>query len=436
MSVLSTCTTATSMCFVDLATFAEVDGFQYGGPNAITWFVASVQKANWFSFIPITLRFVSGTPDFAQRNVAASCNRSGDYILSIWFRALIPPIGLVITDIDLTFGAKIRWVENLMHNLFEKVQISFNELVVQEFDNYWLDNNFEFRIPGSKRVGYNNMIGNIGPMIIPVAQNQPLGTGGYFSCPLPFWFSQDSGLALPIAALPFNDVKVIYCFRNYTELVTINPGLGASRPRSTTSRLGLVPRRPQLPRVRPLIWSTLRRSLIMLWSTMTSVSRWVMLLVISSSVRSKRLRSRPSRTFRRPRTLISVSPTLSSPSSGWLTTTRGSTLVRVSMVVRRPITRLSRSRAPAWTRSSSLSSSMRTARVYPWALTTIRSLLPTTSRVPSRRRLVTTLGSMPSTPGSTLNPLVAPTTASWRTCRLSTSHRWPQSTLRVLLVRP
>ena len=226
MSVLSTCTTATSMCFVDLATFAEVDGFQYGGPNAITWFVASVQKANWFSFIPITLRFVSGTPDFAQRNVAASCNRSGDYILSIWFRALIPPIGLVITDTVLTVGAKIRWVENLMHNLFEKVQISFNELVVQEFDNYWLDNNFEFRIPGSKRVGYNNMIGNIGPMIIPVAQNQPLGTGGYFSCPLPFWFAQDSGLALPIAALPFNDVKVIYCFRNYTELVTINPGLG------------------------------------------------------------------------------------------------------------------------------------------------------------------------------------------------------------------
>ena len=226
MSAYGITNVSTSMCFVDLATFAELDGFQYGGPNAITWFVASVQKANWFSFIPINLRWVSGTPDFGQKNVAASCNRSGDYILSLWFNAQIPLIGLVVTD-ERIVGAKIRWVANLMHNLMEKVQITFNELVVQEFDNYWLDCNFEYRIPGSKRVGYLNMIGNIGPMTVPVYQNQPLGTNGYFSCPLPFWFAQDSGLALPIAALPFNDVKVVFCFRNYTELVTINPGTGS-----------------------------------------------------------------------------------------------------------------------------------------------------------------------------------------------------------------
>jgi hypothetical protein len=230
---MTTSTTAASNCFIDLATFAELEGFLYGGPNAITWFVASVQKGNWFSYIPISLRHVAGTPDFGQRNVAASVNRSGDYVLAIWFRAQIPLIGLVGQPTSggplpqLNPDASIRWTRNLMHNLFEKVQISFNELIVQEFDNYWLDNNYQLRLEGAKRIGYRNMIGDIAVMYQPKGLNTPLGTGGYFSCPFPFWFCEDSGIALPVAALPFNDIKVNYHFRRWQELVVVNPGNGA-----------------------------------------------------------------------------------------------------------------------------------------------------------------------------------------------------------------
>lgn len=223
---MATTTTAASNLFIDLATYSEQEGFLYGGPNAITWFVASVQKANWFSYIPISLRHCAGCPDFGQRNIAASVNRSGDYVLSVWFRAQIPLIGLAPSQVGqiLNANSTIAWTRNLMHNLMERVQISFNELIVQEFDNYWLDNNFQFRLRGSKRVGYRNIIGDIFAMTSAVGPNTPLGTGGFFSCPLPFWFDQDSGLALPVAALPFNDIKINYHFRRWQELVIINPG--------------------------------------------------------------------------------------------------------------------------------------------------------------------------------------------------------------------
>lgn len=217
--------TASSTLFIDLATFSELEGFIYGGPNAITWFVASVQKSNWFSFIPISLRH-TGTPDFGAKNIAANINRSGDYVLSVWFRALIPRIGLQIKGGG-GAGANIRWVRNLMHNLIEKVQITFNELVVEEFDNYWLDNNYYFRIPGSKKIGYRNLIGDVASLTAPVAAGVPLGTG-FFSVVLPFWFGEDSGLALPAAALPFNEIKVNYTFRRWQELVMINPGIGGT----------------------------------------------------------------------------------------------------------------------------------------------------------------------------------------------------------------
>ncbi len=211
--------------FIDLATFSEIEGFLYGGPDAITWFVAAVQKANWFSYVPISLRH-NGQIDFGRKDASASINRSGDYVMHTWFRAQIPQIQLV-QDGNVFLDATIRWTRNLMHNLFEKVSISFNELIVQEFDNFWFDVNFQFRMPGSKRIGYRNLIGDIASMTTPVGLGTALGTGGFFSCIFPFWFGEDTGIALPVAALPFNDIKINYSLRDWTQLVVIYPGTSA-----------------------------------------------------------------------------------------------------------------------------------------------------------------------------------------------------------------
>ena len=214
-----------SHTFIDLATFSEQEGFIYGGSDCVSYFVAAIQKGNWFSFIPIALRN-NGTLDFGARNISSSINRSGDYVMQLWFRAQIPQIELVQENVATSIfnDATVRWTRNLMHNIFNRVSISFNELVVQEFDNFWLDMNFQFRVRGSKRVGYRNMIGDIAAMTTPVGPNTALGTGGFFSVPFPFWFGEDSGIALPVAALPFNDVKINYNFKRFEELIVVFPG--------------------------------------------------------------------------------------------------------------------------------------------------------------------------------------------------------------------
>lgn len=236
---------AASNVFIDLATFSEPEGFIYGGPTAITWFVRGVQKANWFSYIPIQLRH-QGTVDFNQRNASASVNRSGDYVLACWFRTRIPQVQLGQVDggtgtvLDIFVDATIRWTRNLMHNLFRRVSITFNELTVEELDNVWMDYNYQFRLRGSKRVGYRNMIGDIAAMTTPVGLAPAvLGTGGNFTCPFPFWFSEDTGVALPVAALPFNDIKLNYEFRALSELLVVFPGTAAAgaNPGSTNPRI-------------------------------------------------------------------------------------------------------------------------------------------------------------------------------------------------------
>lgn len=225
---------STSTVFIDLATFSEPEGFIYGGPKAITWFVRGVQKSNWFSFIPVVLRN-DGVHDFGAQNSSVSVNRSGDYVLNVWFRAQIPHVYLNIKaqdpNVQIDNKSRIAWTRNLMHNLFAHISITFNELTVQEFDNYFLDANARFGLPASKWTGYNNMIGDIAAMTDFVQGGDPastagdtppnLGTGGYFQVPLPFWFTLDSGVALPIAALPFNDVKINYTFRRWQELIIL-----------------------------------------------------------------------------------------------------------------------------------------------------------------------------------------------------------------------
>jgi hypothetical protein len=224
--------TAASTCFIDLATFSEIEGFLYGGPCAITWFVRAVQKSNWFSHIPIQLRS-QGTFDFNQKNAFSTVNRSGDYVLNAWYRVQIPQVTLDPSKAYYT-GAKVQWCRYLLHNLIDDCSITFNELTVMDFDSYWLDFNFQFRLPAEKQIGYRNMVGDIPPMTTPVGPGVPLGTGGYFSLPLPFPFFEDSGIALPVAALPFNDIKINYTFRRLQDVIIVYPGMGGAGPTSAT----------------------------------------------------------------------------------------------------------------------------------------------------------------------------------------------------------
>lgn len=230
MSCHGSSSVSTAAGFICLATFSELESFLYGGPHAISWFVAGVQKANWFTVVPIQLRN-NGTFDFGQESVSSTLNRSGDYVLNCWFRCNIPSIGYTPGQggpSPVPTGNSVRWTRNLMHNLIKRVSITFNELTVEEFDNYWLDFNYMYRIPANKIAGYRAMIGDIPSLTTPLdaatLQTNNGGTllGGFFTVVLPFYFGEDSGIALPVGALPFNDTKINYEFRSIEDLLVFN----------------------------------------------------------------------------------------------------------------------------------------------------------------------------------------------------------------------
>jgi hypothetical protein len=111
-----------------------------------------------------------------------------------------------------------------MHNLIKEATITFNDLVAARFDNYHLDFWAAFTVPASKREGYDNMIGNNG-LELPKDKHEQTT----LNLPLPFFFCRDSGVALPTAALPYNDMRLNFSFRKMEDLVMwqLNPTAAA-----------------------------------------------------------------------------------------------------------------------------------------------------------------------------------------------------------------
>ena len=232
----SLCSSNVTAVFIDMATFDETERYLYGGKKATSYFVSDVVKSTWFTQVPVILTRCSGQCNWGQE-WAVNISRSGDYLLDTW---LAVEIGDAVASISVDgAGVCMKWTPNLMHNLISECCITFNDLVAARFDNYHLDFWAAFTVPAEKSGAYNAMIGNAGPVQLPAGHGSTL-YGGRFYLPLPFFFSRDSGLALPTAALPYNDMKINFSFRDWSQLITVfenlpTPGL-ANDSGSTTCR--------------------------------------------------------------------------------------------------------------------------------------------------------------------------------------------------------
>jgi hypothetical protein len=204
--------------FIDLATFDEIEKYQYGSNQAYAYFVRETRKATWFTQVPVTLTRASGNADFGQ-DWSVQISRAGDYLLQTWLRVHMPAVTLLATN---QFGAngRLHWCKNFMHNLVSEASVTFNDLVAQRFDTYFLDFWSAFTTPASKQVGYNNMIGNIDLLVAPTAPGNTI-IAYHLNLPLPFFFTRDTGIALPTAALPYNDMRLNFKFRNWSDLLVL-----------------------------------------------------------------------------------------------------------------------------------------------------------------------------------------------------------------------
>ena len=202
--------TNVTAAFIDLATFELLESSLYGGDSAITYFVREVQKCTWFSQIPVKLSSQGSDPKFGGTS-QFTVSRAADYLLGTWLRVVLPKMDYTGSD----FAGGVSWTPNVGHNLIKKVDILFNDLEVQSITSFDLDWWAAFMYPAGKKDGYNQMIGNVSTLVSPSTSKSAYTV----NVPIPFFYTRDSGVALPTAALPYNDIKLKFELRELKDIL-------------------------------------------------------------------------------------------------------------------------------------------------------------------------------------------------------------------------
>ena len=187
---------------MQLVAYGAQDVYLTGEPQ-ITFFKVVYRRHTNFSVEPIVQTF-SGSSDFG-RTVTCNINRNGDLISKMY----------VVVDLEAKTDTNWGYVSRLGHAALEHVKVEIGGSKIDEHYGDWLNIWHELTRNDSHDRGYDRMIGNTNAM-------KALGGdhGAYrMYVPLQFWFNRNNGLALPLIALQYHDVRMTIKFRDAAKCV-------------------------------------------------------------------------------------------------------------------------------------------------------------------------------------------------------------------------
>lgn len=198
---------------MQLVAYGAQDVYLTGSPQ-ITFFKVIYRRHTNFSVEPIPQTF-TGTADFG-RTVTCTINRNGDLITNMY--ALINLKAVVSTD---GWG----YVRRVGLAILQHYKIEIGGSKIDEQYGDWLNIWWELSHKVGQERGFARMVGDVPELTTINTTDKPAYT---LYVPLQFWFNRNNGLALPLIALQYHDVRVTIDFRPAIQCV--NKVYGSSEP--------------------------------------------------------------------------------------------------------------------------------------------------------------------------------------------------------------
>lgn len=190
---------------ISLVAYGSQDLYLTGNPQITFWKVVYKRYTNFaIESVPQPL---SGNVDFGQR-FSAVISRNGDLVHKCLLQLTIPKL----ESTSITHG-KVRWVDRLGHAMIDWYELVIGGSVIDRQYGEWLEIFTQLTLPLSKQEAYNRMIGHT-PALLSSAL-----TSTTLYIPLQFYFCQNPGLALPLIALQYHDVRINFQLKPLQELI-------------------------------------------------------------------------------------------------------------------------------------------------------------------------------------------------------------------------
>ena len=190
---------------MQLVAYGAQDIYLTGNPQ-ITFFKVVYRRHTNFSMEAIEQTF-NGSADFGKR-VTCTVSRNGDLMHRVYLQVTVP-------QVSVSENASFRWLNHLGHVLIKYAEVEIGGQRIDKHYGDWLHIWNELSQEAGKKAGYANMIGNVPALTSPVT-----GVSGGSAVPemdlyipLEFWFCRNPGLALPLIALQYHEVKINIEFR-------------------------------------------------------------------------------------------------------------------------------------------------------------------------------------------------------------------------------
>tara|TARA_B100000575_G_scaffold294573_1_gene311644 strand:+ start:5180 stop:6643 length:1464 start_codon:yes stop_codon:yes gene_type:complete len=180
---------------MQLVAYGSQDIYLTGNPQ-ITFFKIVYRRHTNFSIESIEQTF-NQTADFGNL-VSSTISRNGDLLYKMYVQVKIPSVS---SNSDQQF----RWLNWLGHILIDYVEIEIGGQKIDKHYGHWYHIWNELTQTAGHQSGYANLVGNVPKLVQSSSGDVPSIT---LYIPLQFWFCRNPGLALPLIALQYHDIKI------------------------------------------------------------------------------------------------------------------------------------------------------------------------------------------------------------------------------------
>ena len=211
---------------MQLVAYGAQDVFLTGTPEITFWKVSYRRHTN-FAMESIEQTF-SGQADFGRR-VTCTISRNGDLAYRTYLQVTLPEINQDIA----TGNVYARWLDFVGEQLIAQVEIEVGGQRIDRQYGDWMHIWNQLTLSKEQQAGYYKMIGNTtqltyitdpnfaavsGPCASTSAPSQVCAPRNALPettlyVPLQFWYCRNPGLALPLIALQYHEVKINIDFR-------------------------------------------------------------------------------------------------------------------------------------------------------------------------------------------------------------------------------
>jgi len=204
---------------MQLVAYGAQDIYLTGNPQ-ITFFKVVYRRHTNFSMEAIQQTF-NGNVGATASTVTATISRNGDLVGELWLDVKLA------TQTNFTAGtaAYVNWVNNTGHAFVKQCEVEIGGQMIDRHYSQWLDVWNELTDHDeSEWLGLNKHAAQVTYM-----QSNAVTTGDVqLYVPLKFWFCRNPGLALPLIALQYHEVKVKLTTRGMMELVGFSSNTSTS----------------------------------------------------------------------------------------------------------------------------------------------------------------------------------------------------------------